>query len=91
MQSVVVPTEPNQRNFHKQPEKKWCPGEGEPGFRAALRRAGERPHKDVRAGGVKSAVVAPWMATVIYLNGFDNSSRTAASWRTPLSFAEWLD
>ena len=77
--------------FNKQPEKKWCPGEGEPGFRAALRRAGERPHKDVRAGGVKSAVVAPWMATVIYLNGFDNSSRTAASWRTPLSFAEWPD
>ena len=39
--------------------------EGEPGFRAAQRRAGERPHTDVRAGGVKSATVKPWMATMI--------------------------
>jgi hypothetical protein len=42
-----------------------------------MRRASERPHTDVQAGGIESAVAASRMATVIYYSGLDVSSCVA--------------
>jgi len=58
MQSIVVPTQPNQRNFHKQLEKKWCPGDpAVPGYSTKASEALRVFNDLADAGGLSRALV----------------------------------